>query len=78
MYLILHFQSGGECLRAYVSVSPEQICQFADSEGKTGLWYMVQVRYNSCCTAKVCQYGKEIINKIILQSYISVKCNNTG
>ena len=36
-------QSGGECLRAYVSVSPEQICQFADGEGKTGLWYMVQV-----------------------------------
>ena len=24
-------------------MAPEQICQFADSEGKTGLWYMVQV-----------------------------------
>lgn len=36
-------QSGGECLRAYVSVAPEQICHFADAEGKSGLWYMVQV-----------------------------------
>jgi hypothetical protein len=24
-------------------VSPEQICHFQDGEGKTGLWYMVQV-----------------------------------
>ena len=37
------FQSGGECLRAYVAVAPDQICTFADAEGKTGLWYMVQV-----------------------------------
>jgi len=36
-------QSGGECLRAYVSVDPDQICHFSDSEGKSGLWYMVQV-----------------------------------
>ena len=37
------FQSGGECLRAYVSVGPDQICHFTDAEGKSGLWYMVQV-----------------------------------
>jgi len=36
-------QSGGECLRAYVSVAPEQLCTFADAEGKTGLWYLVRV-----------------------------------
>jgi len=36
-------QSGGECLRAYVSVGPDQICHFTDAEGKSGLWYMVQV-----------------------------------
>jgi len=36
-------QSGGECLRAYVSVDPDQICHFSDPEGKSGLWYMVQV-----------------------------------
>ena len=41
--LFLNFQSGGECLRAYVSVGPDQICHFTDAEGKSGLWYMVQV-----------------------------------
>lgn len=39
----MHFQSGGECLRAYISVSPDQVCCFTDSEGKSGLWYLVQV-----------------------------------
>ena len=39
----VHFQSGGECLRSYVSVGPDQICRFTDPEGKSGLWYMVQV-----------------------------------
>jgi len=37
-------QSGGECLRAFMSVAPEQVCAYSDPEhGKTGLWYMVQV-----------------------------------
>eukprot|EP00094_Tigriopus_californicus_P002531 TCALIF_02446-PA protein Name:"Similar to Ipo9 Importin-9 (Mus musculus)" AED:0.08 eAED:0.08 QI:0/0.33/0.2/0.9/1/1/10/0/889 len=36
-------QSGGECLRSFVAVAPEQICHFHDNEGKSGLWYMVQV-----------------------------------
>ena len=30
-------------MRAYVSVGPDQICHFTDAEGKSGLWYMVQV-----------------------------------
>ncbi len=30
-------------MRAYVSVAPDQICLFTDSEGKSGLWYLVQV-----------------------------------
>ncbi|CAB4057993.1 IPO9 [Lepeophtheirus salmonis] len=38
-------QSGGECLRAFVSVSPEQIVAFTDNSDnhKSGLWYLVQV-----------------------------------
>ncbi len=36
-------QSGGECLRAYISQAPQQIAAFCDSDGKTGLWYSVQV-----------------------------------
>ena len=26
-----------------MSVGPDQICRFTDPEGKSGLWYMVQV-----------------------------------
>ncbi|KAJ9582618.1 hypothetical protein L9F63_023037 [Diploptera punctata] len=36
-------QSGGECLRTYISVAPEQVCNHQDSEGHTGLWYTLQV-----------------------------------
>ena len=30
-------------MRAFMSVAPEQVCGFRDADGKTGLWYMVQV-----------------------------------
>ncbi|PNF35800.1 Importin-9 [Cryptotermes secundus] len=36
-------QSGGECLRTYISSSPEQVCNHQDNEGHTGLWYSLQV-----------------------------------
>lgn len=36
-------QSGGECLRAYISKSPDQICGFTDPGGKTGLQHIVNV-----------------------------------
>ncbi|KAM6977557.1 importin-9 [Aplochiton taeniatus] len=36
-------QNGGECLRAYVSVALEQVGQWRDSEGHSGLWYVMQV-----------------------------------
>ncbi|CAL4085549.1 unnamed protein product, partial [Meganyctiphanes norvegica] len=36
-------QNGGECLRAYVSVAPEQVLGFTDAEGRTGMQYVVQV-----------------------------------
>lgn len=36
-------QSGGECLRTYISIAPEQVCGYQDSEGHTGLWYILQV-----------------------------------
>jgi hypothetical protein len=40
---VMFFQSGGECLRTYISVAPEQVCNHQDSEGHTGLWYSLQV-----------------------------------
>ena len=36
-------QSGGECLRAYISVSPDQISGFVDPAGKSGLEHIVNV-----------------------------------
>uniref|UniRef100_A0A8B9ZJ41 Importin 9 n=1 Tax=Anas platyrhynchos TaxID=8839 RepID=A0A8B9ZJ41_ANAPL len=35
--------TGGECLRAYVSVALEQIAQWHDEQGHNGLWYVMQV-----------------------------------
>nr|KAF6399782.1 importin 9 [Molossus molossus] len=35
-------QNGGECLRAYVSVALEQVAQWHDEQGRSGLWYVVQ------------------------------------
>ncbi|XP_064333394.1 importin-9 isoform X2 [Camelus dromedarius] len=36
-------QNGGECLRAYVSVALEQVAQWRDEQGHSGLWYVMQV-----------------------------------
>jgi hypothetical protein len=36
-------QSGGECLRAYVSVSLEQVIQWQDGQGNNGMYYIVQI-----------------------------------
>ncbi|KAK6177118.1 hypothetical protein SNE40_015285 [Patella caerulea] len=36
-------QSGGECLRAFASVDLEQVMEWKDESGKTGLFYVVQV-----------------------------------
>uniref|UniRef100_A0A3Q3DP46 Importin 9 n=1 Tax=Hippocampus comes TaxID=109280 RepID=A0A3Q3DP46_HIPCM len=36
-------QNGGECLRAYVSVALEQIAQWRDDQGNSGVWYVMQV-----------------------------------
>ncbi|XP_049847541.1 importin-9 isoform X3 [Schistocerca gregaria] len=35
-------QNGGECLRAYVSVSPDQVFNYQDADGQTGLGYLLQ------------------------------------
>ncbi|XP_057582351.1 importin-9 isoform X1 [Hippopotamus amphibius kiboko] len=36
-------QNGGECLRAYVSVTLEQVAQWHDAQGHNGLWYVMRV-----------------------------------
>lgn len=36
-------QSGGECLRAYVCRALPQLCQWHDTQGNSGVHYIVQV-----------------------------------
>ena len=36
-------QNGSECLRALVSVSPDQVAAYHDSRGQSGLHFCVQV-----------------------------------
>jgi len=39
-------QNGGECLRAFVSVCPDQVAAYRDSEGHSGLYFIIQVALN--------------------------------
>lgn len=38
-------QNGGECLRAFVAVSPDQVAVYKDSaaDGHSGLYFVIQV-----------------------------------
>ena len=36
-------QAGGECLRSYISVAPEQVAAFTDNHGKSGLVHIIAV-----------------------------------
>lgn len=38
-----HLQSGGECVRAFISVSYDQLANWKDGSGNSGLKYAVQV-----------------------------------
>lgn len=39
MFLIPVLQSGGECIRAYASMSLDQVAQWRDEQGMAMLWY---------------------------------------
>ncbi|XP_014669041.1 PREDICTED: importin-9-like [Priapulus caudatus] len=43
-------QSGGECLRAFVSVACDQISLWQDEQGRHGLWYFVHMFTGTPCT----------------------------
>jgi len=36
-------QAGGECLRAFISVAPDQVASFTDSQGKSGVVHIIAV-----------------------------------
>ena len=36
-------QNGGEVIRTYLSVAPQQVIEHRDNEGRTGLQYILQI-----------------------------------
>ena len=36
-------QAGGECLRSYIAVSPDQVAAFTDNHGKSGVGHIIGV-----------------------------------
>ena len=36
-------QSGGECLRSYISTAPQQVANFTDNQGKSGVLHIIAV-----------------------------------
>ena len=42
-------QSGGECIRSYVSVAPDQVVAFTDNTGKSGLLHVLAVAEHTPC-----------------------------
>lgn len=63
----LHFLSaknGGECLRAYVSVALEQIAQWRDEQGNSGLWYVMQV-VNQLLDPRTSEFTAAFVGRLV-------------
>uniref|UniRef100_A0A3P8WSC2 Importin 9 n=1 Tax=Cynoglossus semilaevis TaxID=244447 RepID=A0A3P8WSC2_CYNSE len=57
-------QNGGECLRAYISVSLEQIAQWRDEQGNTGLWYVMQV-VNQLLDPRTSEFTAAFVGRLV-------------
>lgn len=57
-------QNGGECLRAYVSVALEQIAQWRDEQGNTGLWYVMQV-VNQLLDPRTSEFTAAFVGRLV-------------
>lgn len=57
-------QNGGECLRAYVSVSLEQIAQWRDEQGNSGLWYVMQV-VNQLLDPRTSEFTAAFVGRLV-------------
>lgn len=60
----LPLQNGGECLRAYVSVSLEQIAQWRDEQGNNGLWYVMQV-VNQLLDPRTSEFTAAFVGRLV-------------
>ncbi|KAF7666677.1 hypothetical protein LDENG_00096850 [Lucifuga dentata] len=57
-------QNGGECLRAYVSVALEQIGQWRDEQGNSGLWYVMQV-VNQLLDPRTSEFTAAFVGRLV-------------
>uniref|UniRef100_A0A8P4GIS1 Importin 9 n=1 Tax=Dicentrarchus labrax TaxID=13489 RepID=A0A8P4GIS1_DICLA len=57
-------QNGGECLRAYVSVALEQVAQWRDEQGKSGLWYVMQV-VNQLLDPRTSEFTAAFVGRLV-------------
>ncbi|XP_029907427.1 importin-9 [Myripristis murdjan] len=57
-------QNGGECLRAYVSVALEQVGQWRDEQGNSGLWYVMQV-VNQLLDPRTSEFTAAFVGRLV-------------
>lgn len=57
-------QNGGECLRAYVSMALEQIAQWRDEQGNSGLWYVMQV-VNQLLDPRTSEFTAAFVGRLV-------------
>ncbi|XP_034021991.1 importin-9 [Thalassophryne amazonica] len=57
-------QNGGECLRAYVSLALEQIAQWRDEQGNSGLWYVMQV-VNQLLDPRTSEFTAAFVGRLV-------------
>ncbi|MBN3307016.1 IPO9 protein, partial [Amia calva] len=57
-------QNGGECLRAYVSVALEQVGQWRDEQGHSGLWYVMQV-VNQLLDPRTSEFTAAFVGRLV-------------
>lgn len=62
--LLSSLQNGGECLRAYVSVALEQIAQWRDEQGNSGLWYVMQV-VNQLLDPRTSEFTAAFVGRLV-------------
>ena len=61
---VLPPQNGGECLRAYVSIALEQVGQWRDEQGNTGLWYVMQV-VNQLLDPRTSEFTAAFVGRLV-------------
>uniref|UniRef100_A0A3Q4GDQ2 Importin 9 n=1 Tax=Neolamprologus brichardi TaxID=32507 RepID=A0A3Q4GDQ2_NEOBR len=57
-------QNGGECLRAYVSIALEQVAQWRDDQGNSGLWYVMQV-VNQLLDPRTSEFTAAFVGRLV-------------